>query len=592
MLRNTALSKKTLSLIKEFDMINHVYFSGRLETLRNKDIDVKGAQLVFLLPGEATNDEIAIIHERHNHAGTRLFGTDDRDEMKEKMFKGVDFILTDYPSVAIDLLHFRTINKPEKREPRKKLETNIAGNTEQIGALIDAITHGSPDQSRMAALVFSTLPAGLAVPPLVKRLDYKKPLKRFFPKIKIPLPFRNNEIQDKGDLLPATIVQKNIVWTLGLIKNKSAVGPLIKRLETADSDLKREIILALKMIGNKQAVPVLKEILLKDENTYVRFDAARALGSIDNTDSVFTLIRAMKTDKAWLVKGSCAEALGKRGDNRAAKDLKHLLNTDAGEDASWARDRAALALSKIGMGGIEALVSSLGASGTSTRRRASWVLINIGDPAVPHLLSALREVSSLARKRAAMVLGWIGNKKSVLPLTWALADQNPEVRKMAIWALGKIGEDKATTALKRTIDDYNKKDENINNQIDVLNERLLILEDQITILENEIILQELPVLDDQIAALEDEIMLQEISKEETQNEAAEDWKYRYDKALFKEIKEKWDFQPVSLSTTILEIVVSEIDTIDTTIKTYNKTLQGNKDVKEYAREAIQRLNYN
>lgn len=586
------IEQKTLSLIKEFDMINHVYFSGRLETLRNRDIDVKGAQIVFLPPDEAANDVIDRIHERHNHVGTRLFGTDDRDKMKEKMFKGVDIILTDYPSVAIDLLHFRTINKPEKREPRKQLETNIAGNTEQIGALIDAITHGSPDQSRMAALVFSTLPARLAVPPLVKRLDYKKPLSRFFPKIKIPLPFRRNEIQDKGDLLPAAIVQKNIVWTLGLIKNNSAVGPLMKRLETADSDLKREIILALKMIGNKQAVPVLKEILLNDEDPYARADAAKALGGIDNTDSVFTLIRAMKSDESWLVKESCAEALGKRGDNRAANELEKLLNTDAGEHASCARDRAAWALAKIGTGGIEALVSSLGAGGASTRRRASWVLIYIGDPAVPYLLSALKDFSSFARKRAAMVLGWIGNKEAVLPLTWALADQSPQVRKMAAWALGKIGDDKAIIALERTIDEHNKKDKGIHRSTVVLNEKLAVLEDQIVALENEIMRQELPVLTDQIAALENEIMQYETSNTKTKSETDEDRKYYYKKEIFKEIKEKWDLRPIVLAATMLEVAVTEKGTIDTTIKEFKKVLQENKDIEEYAREAIQRLNYN
>ncbi len=586
------IEQKTLSLIKEFDMMNHVYFSGRLETLRNKDIDIKGAQLVFLPPDESTNDRIDLIHERHNHVGTRIFGTDDRDKIKEKMFKGVDFILTDYPSVAIDLLHFRTINKPEKREPREKLESNIAGNTVQVDALIDAIMYGDPDQSRIAALVFSTVPANVAVPQLVKRLNYKKPLKRFLPKMKISIPFLNKEIQDKGDLLRAALVQKNIVWALGLIKNKSAVAPLIKRLETADSDLKREIILALKMIGNKQAVPVLKEILLKDENTHVRFDAARALGSIDNTDSVYTLIRAMKSDKSWLVKGACAEALGKRGDNRATKALKGLLNTDAGEDASWARDRAAWALSQIGMGGIEALVSSLGAGGTSTRRRASWVLIGIGDPAVPYLLSALREVSSLARKRAAMVLGWIGNKKTVLPLTWALSDKDPQVRKMAIWALGKIGEDKAITALEHTIDDYNKNEAKINSEKAVLTDQQQVLEDQIAALEDEITLQELPVLEDQIAAIEDEIMLREVSEEETQNEAAEEKEYHNNKPLFKRNKEEWDYRPVVLAATMFEVAVSEEENLDSSIEKLEKELQENYDIKEYAREAIQRLNYN
>ncbi|MCP4253659.1 MAG: hypothetical protein GY775_09665 [Candidatus Scalindua sp.] len=591
------IEQKTLSLINEFDMINHVYFSGRLETLRNRDIDIKGAQLVFLPPDEAPSDRMDLIHETHDHVGTKMFGTDDRDKMKKKMFTGVDFILTDYPSVAIDLLHFRTINKQEKREPRKKLESNIAGNTAQIDALMESIMYGDPDQSRIAALIFSTLPPNVAVPQLIKHLDYKKPAKRFLPKINISIPFINNKIQDKGDLLQAAIVQRNIVWALGLIKNRSAVAPLIKRLETADPDLKREIILALKIIGDKQAVPVLKEILLKkenpleDKNSYVRFDAARALGSIDNTDSAYTLIRAMKSDKSWLVKGACAEALGKRGDNRAAISLKKLLNTDAGKNASWARDMAALSLSKIGTGGIEALVSSLGAGGTSTRRRASWVLIDIGEPAVPYLLSALKEVSSLARMRAAMVLGWIGNKKTVLPLTWALSDKDPQVRKMAIWALGKIGEYKANTALEHTIKDLNKNNEKINSEIAVFNDQQQILEDQIAALEDEIILQELPILDDQIAAIDDEIMEREISKEETQSRT-EDGKYHYKKLLFKGIKEEWDFSPVVLASTILEVVVSEDENIDFAIKELEKEQQVNKDIKEYAREAIQRLNYN
>ena len=459
--------------------------------------------------------------------------------------------------------------------------------------------YGDPDQSRIAALVFSTLPPDVAVPQLIKRLDYKKPVKRFLPKINISIPFLNYKAQDKGDLLRASLVQRNIVWALGLIKNKSAVEPLIKRLETEDPELKREIILALKMIGNKQAVPVLREILLKNKNPYVRFDAARALGSIDNTDSVYTLIRAMKSNGSWLVKGACAEALGKRGDNRAAKALKELLNTDAGKISSWARDRAALALSKIGEGGIDALVSSLGASRTSTRRRASWVLIGIGDPAVPYLLSALREVSSLARKRAAMVLGWIGNKKTVLPLTWVLSDEDPEVRKMVVWALGKIGDKKAISALEHTIDNHSKNDEKINSKISMLTDQQQILEDQIAALEDEIILQELPILDDQITAIEDEIMLLETSEEETQSRTVEDREYHYNKDLFKEtkwqfkkIKEKWDFQPVVLAATMLEIAVAENKNNEPSIKKFKKALQENKDIKEYAREAIQRLNYN
>ena len=191
-----------------------------------------------------------------------------------------------------------------------------------------------------------------------------------------------------------------------------------------------------------------------------------------------------------------------------------------------------------------------------------------------------------------MVLGWIGNKKTVLPLTWALSDEDPDVKKMAAWALGKIGDDKAIPALEHTIDDHNKNDERINSEIAVLNDQHQILEDQIAALEDEIILQELPVLDDQIAAIEDEIMLLETNEEETQNEATEEKKYHDNKALFKWIKEEWDYRPYVLATTMLEVAVVAKDNIEPSIEELEKTRQENKDIKEYARESIQRLNYN
>ncbi len=455
-IKEYGIEQITLSIIEQFDMFDHVYFSGRLESLRDKDMDIKGTQLVFLPPNGATSENTDLIHEQNKHVGTSLFDTDNRDKIRGEMFNGVDIILTNYPSIAIDLLHFRTINEPEKREPRKKLETNIVGNKEQVNALIDTITQGSPDQSRRAALVFSTVPAEVSVSQLIECLTYKKPLKRFIPNINIYVPFFKKEKTGNKKYLPSKMVQKNITWALGLIKSKKAVEPLVTQLENADPDFKREIIQALKMIGDEQAVPVLNEILLKDKNQFIRYDAARALGSINSPDSVFTLTTALKRDKSWLVKGGCAWALGETSDSSGINELKALLNVDVGNESSWARDKAALALAKKGKGGIAALVFSLGANGASTRRRSSWALIEIGDPAVPYLVSALRDVNRFARERAAMVLGWIRSKKAVVPLSWTLDDRAPEVRKMSAWALGKIGEDKAITALEQTLDDQNE----------------------------------------------------------------------------------------------------------------------------------------
>jgi len=585
------IEHKTLSLIEEFAMINHVYFSGRLEFLRNKNIDIKGAELVFLPPDEETNDAISLIHEKRNHVGTKLFGTDDRDKMKEKMFKGVDIILTDYPSVAIDLLHFRTINIPEKREPRKKLETNIVGNPEQITALIDTITQGSPDQSRMAALVFSTLPAGLAVPPLVEHLDYKKPLKRFFPKIKINLPFRNNDIKEKESLLPVTLVQQNIVWALGLIKDKSAVWPLMKRLETADSDLKREIILALKMIGDKQAVPALNEILLEDENPFIRYDAARALGQIASTDSIFTLIKALKNDNNWMVKGACAVALAGTDDKRAINELEKLLNVDEGYEASWARDRAAWALSRMGDEGLVALVSSLGKTGG---RRACWTLVEIGEPAIPYMLTTLRGAGRNSRRRAAIALGWIGSREAVAPLSWALIDEDYEVRKAAAWALGRIGGDKAVLALERALVEQNERDKEINNRISILNYQLSALNDRFVIpnkKEMQITALKLAfketVLKDRFAESNIDMVQSDITELPAIVAHKEDQKNKIIASIIDMVQ-----RDITGLIVMMSHKEDQKNKIIASIKESKKGIQENKEVTEYTKEAIQRINYN
>ena len=479
--KDYGIELKILSLIEKFDMINQIYFSGRLDQVRSKNIGIQGIQLVFTPLDELTNEVIDFIHEKRKHVGISLFNTDDREKMKEAMVEGVDVILTDYPTVAMDILYYRTKSETKNIEPRKDgLETYIEGNTGQIEGLIDTITQGSPDESRMAALVFSTLPAELAVPPLLELLTYKKHLKRSFPKIKSLFSFGKNDRKESGNLIPSTLVQQNIVWALGLIKNKSATGPLLKLLETADSDLKREIILALKMIGDKQALPALHEILLNKEKpslanrentSLVRYDAARALGSIASTDSIYTLIQALD-DGNWMVQGACAAALAGTEDKRAIKKLKLILNTGGGYEASWARDRVAWSLARMGDEGLAALVTTLGSTGGT---RACWALVGIGEPTIPHMLTTLRGAGRNERRRVAMVLGWIGSKKGVVPLSWSLIDEDFEVRKAAAWAMSRAGGDKAVAALERALVEQDERNEDINDKISILNHQLTIL---------------------------------------------------------------------------------------------------------------------
>jgi HEAT repeat protein/glycerophosphoryl diester phosphodiesterase len=448
--REHGIEQQVMSLIGEFDIINQIYFGGTLEAVRSTETDIQGAKLIFVPPNKLTDDTIKLVHKRHNHIGTSLINSDDRDEMKGRMIEGVDVILTDYPSVAIDLLHYKE-GKQQKAKNKKsegKLEIKRRGNEEQAHILMDIMLHESPDKSRMAALAMSTLPQEISVPPLIKLLAYKESLKRFNPIRNIISAFK----KENDNSLPSITVRRNAAWALGLIGDRGAVDSLVMQLKTGDLELKREIILALKRIADEQTVTVLNEILLNDKDPYVRYDAARALGEIKNSDSIYALITTLEHDRDWMVRKGCAGALGKIGNKKAVNSLKTLLITDAGKEVSHVREMAAWALAEIGEDAVEALVSSLG-DNESTRRRASWALIRIGGPAVPYLISALRDNNKSVRERSAMVLGWIRSEDAIVPLLWALNDEDTKTRKIAAWALGRIGGVKAKNALKEKLSD-------------------------------------------------------------------------------------------------------------------------------------------
>ncbi len=449
------IKRLVLSHIKEFDMMDQIYFGGTLRSYRDKETDIPGSKLVFLLPDEITGNMIDYTHEKHNHVGTSMIGSDNIFEMSKRMIKGVDVILTDYPGVAVDLLNYEVKNTLKNKDivAKDRLGTGVGGNDAQVLTLIDIMTNEQPDKSRLAALAISSQPKETIIPILVELLTYKKKLRGFNPVGKIFSVFKKEE---KEYSLPAKIVRRNAAWSLGLIGDNSAVQPLIKHLKTDDLELRREIVHALKRIADTQTTLLLNDILLNDEAPYVRYDAAGALGEIKDGDSVYPLITALKNDGKWIVKAGCAEALGKIGNNKAVNTLKDILTTDAGSESSWARDRAAWALSEIGNGAINALVSALEDNEENTRRRACWALTRIGKPAIPQLTTVLRSSDKLVRSRAAFALGWIRSKKAILSLSWALRDNETDVRKMATWALGRIGGAQAADALKGLLNDQDE----------------------------------------------------------------------------------------------------------------------------------------
>jgi hypothetical protein len=127
------------------------------------------------------------------------------------------------------------------------------------------------------------------------------------------------------------------------------VDSLARGLKTGDRDGKIETIWSFREMRDKRAVPYLIEVL-KDEDKYVRRDAAIVLGQIGDKSATMPLVD-LTYDKEWEVRNAAVEALAHIGDARATDRLIQLLDSNLVRN-QWLEE----GLVKIGRPAIEPLI--------------------------------------------------------------------------------------------------------------------------------------------------------------------------------------------------------------------------------------------
>jgi len=432
--KQTCLEKQVLDLVKTNEMSSQVYLWGTLRNFNPEDAELFGKELVYVSPEELIEEKLNLIHEEKKYVFTSLINNDDRKTLKKWVRMGVDVILVDYPSVAMDILNInrqivsgkKPFKNREIRRPQMEADNNTAFIQEKVKTLVKTMTDEDFDKARNAALAMMVLPRRYTVLPLLRLLQNKHPQ-----------------------------VKQNAVWTLGFCGDESTAAYLHSLLNDKNVEVRRETVLALKRLGATQSVPILIETLRTEKDSWVKYDIARALGMPGNQSAVYALINALMKEKNWYVKSACIEALGHIGSDKAMNILFNILITDAGEDAGWSRTKAAWALAAIGEKSIPLLTNALRDNEESTRRRAGWALIKIGNPSVKLLISSLREINKFTRERVAQTLGWIGDERAVNSLLWALKDEEPSVVSAAAWALGRIGSPSSLSELQSLVNNEN-----------------------------------------------------------------------------------------------------------------------------------------
>ncbi len=138
-------------------------------------------------------------------------------------------------------------------------------------------------------------------------------------------------------------VQKNAARALGEIKDRRAVKPLIVVLGEGDKAFRKIVVEALGRIKDPRAMETLIFVLAnKDEDEDTRWEAAAALGRMKDSRSVKVFITALK-DKSKDIRAVAAAALGEIKDTQAVEPLIRALRD---KDESVRRNAAA-ALKKI-----------------------------------------------------------------------------------------------------------------------------------------------------------------------------------------------------------------------------------------------------
>lgn len=202
-----------------------------------------------------------------------------------------------------------------RQEIRKKATDNLL-NSRNINFYIDELNNSDLTKIENASNMLLTNPQ-LATPYLISRLQKDPPI----------------------------AVKGQITFLLGKIKSKKAIPELIKILDSNNSYLTINALIALEQIKDPTATPyILRSLSHKDEE--VRREAALVLSIFNNKEVVENLIKQLEKEDANGVKVTIASSLGKLKDKKATPILIYELNLSK-TDKTY-KDAIITALGNIG----------------------------------------------------------------------------------------------------------------------------------------------------------------------------------------------------------------------------------------------------
>ncbi len=205
-----------------------------------------------------------------------------------------------------------------------------------------------------------------------------------------------------------TIVRVNAAKALGLLRDAESVQALVQAAGDPEQQVRQAVVLALGDIKSSDGIPALIKAL-RDEDWYVRAEAATALGKVGNVHSVPVLFPLLN-DKDTYVRNSARKALIELA---TAENESAYLEALRSEDALTAR-MGAIALAHIGNpSGLGILIEEIEKPSTSDTIKVIEAIVLLKSPeALPALRNAARSEDIEVSLPAVLALGRLLDRES------------------------------------------------------------------------------------------------------------------------------------------------------------------------------------
>ncbi len=249
-------------------------------------------------------------------------------------------------------------------------------------------------------------------------------------------------VRDWADRVTSSDAKIRATAEAALVHDGARSLPLLRRfLNTDNSELHRQTFEIIRWIG-PPAIPLLVELLRHEQVDYRRFAADACIDLAPDTVWIQPALRQALRDDDSMVAADAARALGALHET-ASPSVLALVKTLSHEEPH-VRIYAAEALASIGpkaAAATKSLTRALDDPIPGVRWAAGEALAGIGPAAhsaVPQLIEALKDEFLYVRICAAEALGSIGPKAHRAQEALRASAKDPAVRYQAEWALNRI----------------------------------------------------------------------------------------------------------------------------------------------------------